>query len=81
MSSLTGIPAVQGDVAVAALDSELVELYRARPELGNEGSLRDSDETEKKQITKHILNINFTQIRLIRMQVFSQSSIIIPSIT
>lgn len=44
--SLTGTPAVQGDVAVAALDSELVELYRARPELGNEGSLRDSDETE-----------------------------------
>lgn len=44
-ASLTGIPAVQGDVAVAALDRELVELYRARPELGNEGSLRDSDET------------------------------------
>lgn len=39
---------MQGDVAVAALDNELVELYRARPELGNEGSLRDSDETERR---------------------------------
>lgn len=28
---LTGMPAVHGDDAVAALDSELVELYRARP--------------------------------------------------
>lgn len=44
-TELTGTPAVHGDVAVAALDNELVELYRARPELGNDGSLRDSDET------------------------------------
>lgn len=47
---LTGTPA-QGDVAVAALDSELVELYRARPELDSEGSLRDSDETANKKKT------------------------------
>lgn len=46
---------MQGDVAVAALDSELVELYRARPELGNDGSLRDSDETNGKIIFLVIL--------------------------
>ncbi len=54
MCTLTGTPAVQGDVAVAALDSELVELYRARPELGNDGSLRDSDETEEYEKKKKI---------------------------
>lgn len=59
--SLTGTPAVHGDVAVAALDSELVELYRARPELGNDGSLRDSDETKKEEIINcvTILEISF----------------------
>lgn len=43
----TGIPAVHGDEAVAALDNELVELYRARPDTDIDGSLSVSDETEK----------------------------------
>lgn len=40
---LTGMPAVHGDEAVAALDNELVEPYLARPD--NDCSLIDSDDT------------------------------------
>lgn len=44
------MPAAHGDDAVAALDKELVELYRGRLVLGSDdGSLSDSDETEQKK--------------------------------
>lgn len=45
--TLTGIPAVHGDEAVAALDNELVEPYLARPD--NDCSLIDSDDTAAKK--------------------------------
>lgn len=45
---------MHGDDAVAALDNELVELYRARPELGSECS--DSDKTGISNLTKDISN-------------------------
>lgn len=50
---LTGKPAVHGDDAVAALDKELVELYRARPELGSECSDSDRTGIRKKQNGQH----------------------------
>lgn len=42
---LTGMPAVHGDDAVAALDNELVDPYRTRPDAVKDGSLIVSERT------------------------------------
>lgn len=47
---ITGIRAVHGDDAVAALDNELVDPYRVRPD--SDCSLSDSDVTENGRIER-----------------------------
>lgn len=63
---LTGIPAVHGEEAVAALDNELVDPYLTRPDAVRDGSLIVSDATKIPTVKLNWISITLNEFHFIQ---------------